>query len=130
MENKTESQPTKAGRYRYFQMLIHLGLTGPKINLRIDSLPLIQVLKANQFVSQLVLEITLDQLTIEDHGRLIYLSNFSGQLQRDDPSGVPYFISSLFQPLPSFLFNPFKIFIFNFIFNPLKVIFKVVVLTS
>jgi hypothetical protein len=85
-----DEKERKISRQRYFQLFLHLGLGGPKLNLwteRITSL--IDLLVTSGFVSQSILESTLYNLVIKDRGRSIYFEDFNGQLERDQ-QGVPY----------------------------------------
>jgi hypothetical protein len=77
-------------RQRYFQMLLTLGVLGPKLNLwTMYTTSLLDLLVTFKFVSQEMLEKTLYNLRIKDQNRLIFLKNFDGQLERDS-RGIPY----------------------------------------
>lgn len=81
--------PPKSGRYRYFQLIIDLGLGDSNLNLAMGTKSLIEFLKTNNFVSQSALETTLYKFKINVGGRNIQFSDFYGQLERDQ-DGSPY----------------------------------------
>jgi hypothetical protein len=85
MEIKKIKKPT-TGRQRYFQMFITLGLG----KLSIDEKGIRDFLTLTKFVPQSNLELSLYHLRIQDRGREIQLANFSGQLERKNPTQFPY----------------------------------------
>ncbi len=90
MKDQKNEKTVKRSRQRYFQMLLTLGSLGPKLNLWTEyTTSLIDLLVTSKFVSQEMLEKTLYNLRIKDQGRLIFIKNFNGQLERDS-RGMPY----------------------------------------
>lgn len=87
---KDKEKVIKANRYRYFHVIIELGLLGPRLSLATESAErLATILIISGFVSQKMLETTLYNLKILDRSRKIFIENFDGQLQKGQ-QGVPY----------------------------------------
>jgi hypothetical protein len=90
MKNSNNEKIVKPNRQRYFHMIISLGSIVPKINLWTMLITsLVDLLLTSDFPSQKILEMILYSLKITDRGRLIYIKNFDGQLERDS-QGIPY----------------------------------------
>lgn len=90
MEDSKKEKTVKPNRQRYFHMIISLGSIVPKINLwTLLIASLVDLLLTSDFPSQKILETILYRLKITDRGRLISITNFDGQLERD-ARGIPY----------------------------------------
>ena len=87
---KDQKKVFKMNRQRYFHMVITLGSIGSKTILwTMPTTSLVDLLLTSNFVSQKILEMILYDLRITDRGRLIFIKNFDGQLERDS-RGIPY----------------------------------------
>ena len=90
MEDSKKEKTVKPNRQRYFHMIISLGSIVPKINLwKMPITNLVDLLITSNFPSQKILETILYSLRITDRGRLIFIRNFDGQLERD-AQGIPH----------------------------------------
>lgn len=95
METQLKKKSSKSGRYRYFQLYIHSGISGARLKLLMGTKNFLKILTIVQFVSQEVLEKTFSGLQIEKKGRSIKLKRFAGQLECDLISGSVYWNISL-----------------------------------
>ena len=90
MKDSKNEKIVKSNRQRYFNIIINLSSIRPTINLwKMPITSLIDLLLTSHFASQNILETILYRLKITDRGRLIYIKDFNGQLERD-AQGVPY----------------------------------------
>ena len=90
MVNQKQKEKFRVNRHHYFHIAIHIGLRESRIKLlKLSMLSLKEILTHSQFVGQKVLEKILYELKVQDRNRVISLTNFDGQLERDSQE-IPY----------------------------------------